>query len=134
MCVVLGGPEYRFNFTGESSTVGFLLDRSVLDFKQVIFTSRKDEELLITNTGKVVFDYAVSGSANAMGLFDVTPISGSPPYSSTILLCSIMYQTILYNTTLHFSLLCEITQQPVIFSTDYINSRIITIFLIIVSF
>lgn len=76
ICVVLGGPEYRFSLSGESSTVGFLLDKSVIDFKNVIFTSKKDEELMINNTGKVIFDYCISGSQDAMGLFEISPISG----------------------------------------------------------
>jgi hypothetical protein len=47
-----------------------------LDFKNVIFTGRKDEELYIYNTGKVIFDYVISGSGNALGLFEISPISG----------------------------------------------------------
>ena len=76
ICVVLGGPEYRFTLTGESSTVGFLLNKSVIDFKNVNFVGRKDEELIISNTGKVIINYAISGSLKGLGLFDITPISG----------------------------------------------------------
>ena len=66
--------------------MGFRLDRSVLDFKQVIFTSRKDEELTVHNTGKVAFDFSVSGSANAVGLFDVTPMQGVCAFCVRIML------------------------------------------------
>jgi hypothetical protein len=114
ICVVTGGPEYRVTLTGESSTVGFALDKSGthmymyvfkyffmyytiskymhiyiyintyrhvhiltgLDFKNVIFTGKKDEELYIYNTGKVIFDYIISGSGNALGLFEISPILG----------------------------------------------------------
>jgi hydrocephalus-inducing protein len=76
ICVVTGGPEYRVTLTGESSTVGFALDKSGLDFKNVVFTSKKDEELYIYNTGKVIFDYVISGSGNALGLFDISPMTG----------------------------------------------------------
>lgn len=76
ICVVLGGPEYRFLLTGESSTVGFLLNRSVIDFKNVVFTGRKDEELIISNTGKVIIDFFITGSLKGLGLFDIFPTSG----------------------------------------------------------
>lgn len=77
MCVVEGGPEYRCALSGESSTIGFLVDRSVIDFKNVLFTSKKEEELVIHNTGKVVFNYAVVASNDALGLFDIVPSSGT---------------------------------------------------------
>lgn len=77
MCVVEGGPEYRCALSGESSTIGFLIDRSVIDFKNVLFTSKKEEELIIHNTGKVVFNYAVVASSDALGLFDIVPSSGT---------------------------------------------------------
>ena len=77
MCVVEGGPEYRCALSGESSTIGFLIDRSVIDFKNVLFTSKKEEELVIHNTGKVVFNYAVVASNDALGLFDIVPSAGT---------------------------------------------------------
>lgn len=77
VCVVEGGPDYRCVLSGESSIIGFLLDRSTIDFKTVLFTSKKDEELLIQNTGKVVFNFTVMASDNAVGLFDVVPSSGT---------------------------------------------------------
>jgi hypothetical protein len=77
VCVVEGGPDYRCLLSGESSTIGFSLDRSVIDFKTVLFTSKKEEELLIQNTGKVVFNYTVLASNDAVGLFDVVPSSGT---------------------------------------------------------
>ena len=40
------------------------------------FTGKKDEELIICNTGKVIINYAISGSIKGLGLFDITPISG----------------------------------------------------------
>jgi hypothetical protein len=76
VCVVEGGPDYRCLLSGESSTIGFSLDRSVIDFKTVLFTSKKEEELLIQNTGKVVFNFTVMASNDAVGLFDVVPSSG----------------------------------------------------------
>lgn len=49
----------------------------MIDFKTVLFTSKKEEELLIQNTGKVVFNFTVMASTDAMGLFDVVPSSGT---------------------------------------------------------
>jgi hypothetical protein len=77
ICVVVGGPEYKVSLTGESSVVGFELDRSVIDFHDIMFTARKDEELIITNVGKVIFDFNITGSQNAMGLFEINPSLGN---------------------------------------------------------
>ena len=52
-CIVTGGPEYPFKVQGESNTVAFSLDRSIVDFGKVVYVGRKEEELYITNSGKV---------------------------------------------------------------------------------
>lgn len=73
-CVVTGGPEYTLKVRGESSTVAFSLDRSVIDFGKVVYITKKEEELYITNSGKVIFDYAIHGSSSAT----VSHLSVSP--------------------------------------------------------
>ncbi|RYH22951.1 hypothetical protein EON65_18485, partial [archaeon] len=60
ICVVEGGPEYKFPISGESSNVGFELDKSIIDFGKVVFTTKSDQELVISNTGKVIFNYNLS--------------------------------------------------------------------------
>ena len=64
-CIVTGGPEYTLKVRGESNTVAFSLDRSVIDFGKVVYITKKEEELYITNSGKVIFDYAIHGSSSA---------------------------------------------------------------------
>jgi hypothetical protein len=57
ICVVEGGPEYKFPIQGESSNVAFELDKSVIDFGKVIYTDKNDQELMIMNHGKVNYNF-----------------------------------------------------------------------------
>jgi hypothetical protein len=57
VCVVEGGPEYKFNILGESSNVAYELSQSVMDFGKVLITEKADQELIIKNTGRVPFHF-----------------------------------------------------------------------------
>eukprot|EP01033_Poteriospumella_lacustris_P008315 gene8315-5998_t len=57
VCVVEGGPEYKFNIIGESSNVAYELDQSVIDYGKVMITDKADQELTIKNTGRVPYQY-----------------------------------------------------------------------------
>jgi hydrocephalus-inducing protein len=57
VCVVEGGPEYKFPILGESSNAAFDFDKSVLDFGKVLFTDKGDQEITISNKGKVNFNF-----------------------------------------------------------------------------
>lgn len=59
VCVVEGGPEYKFPIHGESSNVAYELDKSILDFGKILFTDKGDQELTISNRGKVAFNFRV---------------------------------------------------------------------------
>ena len=37
ICEVVGGPDYKIALTGEASIVSYALDRSFLDFGQILF-------------------------------------------------------------------------------------------------
>lgn len=76
ICSVEGGPEYKFNISGEASTVSFSVDKSIIDFGKVIFTDSKEEELKITNNGRVAFNYEIKPSVIAAELIEITPSSG----------------------------------------------------------
>lgn len=77
VCVVEGGPEYRFHIHGESSNVGYELDRSVLDFGKVLFTERADQEVIITNTGRVSFPFQLFASSSEDAAYlEFLPASG----------------------------------------------------------
>lgn len=58
-CVVTGGPEYKFPISAESSNVSFLLDKSIIDFGKVVYTSKVDQEFGILNDGRVAFNYEI---------------------------------------------------------------------------
>jgi len=76
MCAVEGGPEYKFNISGEASTVSFSVDKSIIDFGKVIFTDSKEEELKIINNGRVAFNYDIRPSSVAADLIEIIPSSG----------------------------------------------------------
>ena len=88
MCAVEGGPEYKFNISGEASTVSFSVDKSIVDFGKVIITDSKTEELKITNNGRVTFNYDIKPSIIAAELIEIIPSSGlvKPGEVKTIIL------------------------------------------------
>jgi hydrocephalus-inducing protein len=80
LCVVEGGPEYKFPITGEASTVSYSLTRSVIDFGKVIFTEKGDEELEIVNHGKVPFNFSVApASPSGAQILELIPSTGKVP-------------------------------------------------------
>eukprot|EP01032_Pedospumella_encystans_P008479 gene8479-10061_t len=84
LCVVEGGPEYKFAISGEASTVSFSLNRSIIDFGKVTFTDKGDEELEIINHGKVPFNFSVApASAYGAQILELIPPSGKVPANSS---------------------------------------------------
>ena len=84
-CIVTGGPEYPFKVQGESNTVAFSLDRSIVDFGKVVYVTRKEEELFITNSGKVsgdiVYLYTIVINRDLTPMFRpnlIYPLSSQP--------------------------------------------------------
>ena len=77
LCVVEGGPEYKFPIQGESSNVAFELDKSVMDFGKVIFTDKNDQDFTIMNHGKVNYNFRLEPSTLEDALFlEFYPASG----------------------------------------------------------
>ena len=77
ICMVDGGPEYKFPISGEASTVAFSLNRSMIDFGKVLISEKGDEELLITNNGKVAFTFdVVACQSSGVELFEIIPSAG----------------------------------------------------------
>ena len=77
VCVVEGGPEYKFPISGEASTVSFSLNRSVIDFGKVLISEKGDEELIISNNGKVTFTYdIVACQSSGADIFEIIPSTG----------------------------------------------------------
>ena len=43
LCEVEGGSEYELTLLGEASTIGFRLDRALIDFGKVLHAKREDK-------------------------------------------------------------------------------------------
>jgi hypothetical protein len=69
VCVVEGGPEYRFPIAGESSNVAYEVDKSILDFGKILFTDKGDQELTIFNRGKVIFNFNIESTMKEDGKY-----------------------------------------------------------------
>eukprot|EP01038_Epipyxis_sp_PR26KG_P004323 gene4323-6124_t len=77
ICIVEGGPEYKFPISGEASSVSFELNKSIIDFGKVIFTDKCDSELVIANNGKVNFNYSIEPmTVSGSELLEIIPSSG----------------------------------------------------------
>ena len=89
---VEGGPRYELTLVGEASTVGYRLDRPLLDFGGIPFFEAAEREFSIVNTGRVPFPFqiALQGGAGdggdgqaarrrAGGLVEVLPSTGTVP-------------------------------------------------------
>jgi hypothetical protein len=77
VCELEGGPEYELTLIGEASTVGFRLDKSIIEFGKISHAVRETRDFYIINTGKVVFTYEIeSNTPSHPGILDVSPSSG----------------------------------------------------------
>jgi len=79
LCEVEGGPEYELTLIGEASTVGFKLDRSLLNFGKVLYSRREDREFHIINPTKVAFSYRIhvlKQDGDRQGIVEVHPSHG----------------------------------------------------------
>ncbi|KAJ3074073.1 hypothetical protein HDU98_012192 [Podochytrium sp. JEL0797] len=57
VCDVFGGPDYELSLKGEASIVDFAFDKTCLDFGTRLYQEILEQELTLTNTGNVAFDY-----------------------------------------------------------------------------
>ena len=77
LCEVEGGPEYELTLLGEASTIGFRLDRALIDFGKVLHTKREDKEFAIVNMGKVAFPFRVRlDGVSRPNMIEVYPAHG----------------------------------------------------------
>eukprot|EP01064_Diplonema_japonicum_P013676 TRINITY_DN21214_c0_g1_i2.p1 TRINITY_DN21214_c0_g1~~TRINITY_DN21214_c0_g1_i2.p1 ORF type:complete len:4615 (+),score=1185.39 TRINITY_DN21214_c0_g1_i2:107-13846(+) len=75
--VVEGGPEYPVSLNGESSTMHFRFDKSMLDFGNISYERYEERELYLYNIGKVMFSYTIDlTQMRQAGCLEVTPSSG----------------------------------------------------------
>jgi hydrocephalus-inducing protein len=59
LCDVKGGPKYDLELQGEASNLIWTFEKTVIDFGSHPFTSQLSQEIILTNTGQVKFDYCV---------------------------------------------------------------------------
>ena len=80
ICVVEGGPEYKLPISGESSTLAYALDKAVVDFGRVVVTERAEQDMIISNTGKVAFPFLFEFvNPAAAELIEISPMQGTVP-------------------------------------------------------
>nr|KAJ3422703.1 hypothetical protein HK105_006819 [Polyrhizophydium stewartii] len=81
LCDVAGGPKYEVALLGEASTVEFAFDKTTLSFGTMSYQSMAEQEIVLSNTGQVHFDYSVIvlPSVPLAAKIVVTPSQGSIP-------------------------------------------------------
>ena len=57
-CKVEGGPTYELKLSGEASRMYYKFDRKILDFGAILYDQVHTMEIVLSNRGKVDFDYA----------------------------------------------------------------------------
>ena len=62
-----GGPQYELNISGKSSFLNYYFSEEEIDFGKVLFDSRAQREVILTNDGSVGFEYTVE----SLGLHDI---------------------------------------------------------------
>ena len=51
--------NYEMILKGSASNVSYKIDRSILDFGQLIHDKKEEKDFFISNTGKVAFEFSV---------------------------------------------------------------------------
>jgi hydrocephalus-inducing protein len=77
VCQVEGGPDYPLQLVGEASSIQYKFDRVVLDFGSQEYDTWQEKELILSNGGRVPFNYQVDLSClSRPGMVEVSPLSG----------------------------------------------------------
>ncbi|NXA41620.1 HYDIN protein, partial [Eudromia elegans] len=74
-CKVEGGPTYKIALSGEASLVRYLFDIKEIEFGLKLFNEVSKSTLVLRNTGKVGFKYAVLDASEASA---ACPVPGVP--------------------------------------------------------
>lgn len=93
ICEVEGGPTYRFELNGEASTVQYKFNELHFDFDQVPYNQVGFKDLILTNLGKVRFEFTSKGASSVlpenqypMAQPILVPVSGFVEAGSQILI------------------------------------------------
>ncbi|KAJ3206444.1 hypothetical protein HDU82_004517 [Entophlyctis luteolus] len=81
ICDVTGGPKYELVLNGEASTIDFAFDKQSLDFGTRMYQDIVDQDITISNTGNVTFDYTtiIAEGSSLWHKIMVNPCSGTIP-------------------------------------------------------
>ncbi|GFH15841.1 rhodanese domain-containing protein [Haematococcus lacustris] len=79
MCLVEGGPTYQVAMSGESNNIKYAVEPQFVDMGQQLFNKTVEREVVISNQGKVPFDYAIN-----MRLLSRPSIASASPSSGVV--------------------------------------------------
>ncbi|KAJ3047832.1 hypothetical protein HK097_011139 [Rhizophlyctis rosea] len=81
LCEVNGGPKYSVRLVGESSMIEYSFDKDVLDFGTQLYQDISEQDIVLSNTGAVSFDFAVIlfPSSSLSQKIVIFPASGTIP-------------------------------------------------------
>jgi adenylate kinase family enzyme len=79
LCDVVGGPKYEVTLRGESSVIEYSFDKQILDFGTQSYQDILEQELVLSNTGQVTFDFntIIFPSSSLSQRIMVSPSSGT---------------------------------------------------------
>ncbi|OON14314.1 hypothetical protein X801_09895 [Opisthorchis viverrini] len=73
ICEVDGGPTYTMEVSGGASQIRYHLDHQVVEFEPSRFDRTVTQELELSNTGRVDFEYAIGPTGTTDGVLNVAP-------------------------------------------------------------
>lgn len=88
-CKVEGGPTYELMLKGEASSIHYQFNTKTLDLGPVLYSQVHTTELILTNRGRVKFQFCTVGLKNdpsdiAHGEIAVSPAAGMIPASQSV--------------------------------------------------
>ncbi|KAJ3215867.1 hypothetical protein HDU67_010224 [Dinochytrium kinnereticum] len=78
LCDVVGGPKYEVAIRGEASVIEYFIDKQTLDFGTQLYQEILEQDIFLSNTGKVNFEFNTvifSNSSIAQKIM-ISPSSG----------------------------------------------------------
>ena len=77
LCQAEGGPEYELRLKGEASKIKYKVDKTELDFGEVVYSEVLEKEIWLANNGKVAYYYNFNLSLISRPyVVDVNPVHG----------------------------------------------------------
>jgi adenylate kinase family enzyme len=77
ICQIQGGPEYEVLLRGESSVIKYSLDTQEIDFGVIPFSDLEEKEIVLVNSGRVMFSYEFDiSNISVSNRLEIIPSSG----------------------------------------------------------